>query len=240
MKIAVCIHGLYRAHVQPSPSELNNRFKNLFPEADFYYHTWDEYSNDVPLQYQLDDKHFFTDPEPILDYHPVNDSKTDCKHGKFKSYKDKNIMVNKTQNANKQIIGYALMCKQITEPYDIMIRARWDTAIDTKVDFTQYVEMAYNDGPVGFSSRSNRGPNGRDGTVEMIDKVNVDINDDWYGYLQDALIIHRRDHFDPDYVLQLHKEKNLWPCEWGWYQVLSLNHGDDFHTSFHGGAYLAR
>ena len=63
--------------------------------------------------------------------------------------------------------------------------------------------------------------------------------DDWYGYLPDNMIMHRREHFDSDLVKTLHKEKNLAPAEFGWYQVMSEPYGD-IHTSVHGGVMLVR
>jgi hypothetical protein len=240
MKLAVCMNGLFRNHVKPHVGVLHKRFHEKFPTADFYYHTWTEFENTVPSQYKMNQDYFFTDPEPKLKYHPISDSKTNCKHGKWHPYKSGNLMRHKTQNGSKQILGYAMMHKNIQKEYDVVIRARWDTALDEQVDFTPYIEMAYEEGPVGFSIRGKRGPSGKDGKVKIVEKTDYDPMDDWFGYLQDALIIHKQEHFDPDYVLQLHKDENLWPAEWGWYQVMSLPYGDNIHTSCHGGAYIAR
>mgnify|MGYP001178985969 CR=1 FL=1 len=75
--------------------------------------------------------------------------------------------------------------------------------------------------------------------IPLSEKAQNDKNDDWYGYLPDSLIMHRREHFDTSLVTKLHSEKNLAPAEWGFYQVMSEPYGD-IHTSIHGGAHIAR
>ena len=40
MRIALCIHGLYRNHVSPGPKEIVKRLHTAFADADVYYHTW--------------------------------------------------------------------------------------------------------------------------------------------------------------------------------------------------------
>ena len=66
-----------------------------------------------------------------------------------------------------------------------------------------------------------------------------DINDDWYCFLADSLIFHAPKHFNPKYVQQLHADKNLWPAEWGWWQVLS-EPNNNIHNCYHGGSIIAR
>lgn len=231
MKIALCIHGLYRAHVRPDPKNLIQMMKSAFPTADVYYHTWTERINDVPEQYR---DQLFSCNQPRLNYHPIIDTPDINKHGKFINYKQKNLMNAKQGNASLQILAYADLYRKIPKQYDVYIRARWDTLISTKVDFQPFLEEAL-DHPVGFMHRHRRGvPFDKPAPVDR-----ENINDDWYGYLCDSMIMHPPKHFDPDYVDKLNREKRLWSAEWGWYQVMSEPYGD-VHNCYHGGADLAR
>jgi hypothetical protein len=89
-------------------------------------------------------------------------------------------------------------------------------------------------GPVGFMIRPNRGQ-----SIHEDLPVSTNKDDDWYQFLPDALIFHRKEQYNVDYVYELHEQKNLLPAEWGWYQIMSKPYGD-IHTSVHGGADVAR
>lgn len=205
--------------------------KSAFPTADVYYHTWTERIEDVPEQYR---DQLFSCSQPQLEYHPILDTGEICKHGKFAPYKKHNIMNRKQGFASLQILAYADLFSKIPQDYDVYIRARWDTRLSKKTDFSPFVEEAL-DHPVGFMYRPARTPSFD--APSPVDRENI--NDDWYGYLCDSLIMHPPKHFDPKYVQQLHENKKLWPAEWGWYQVMSEPYGD-VHNCYHGGADLAR
>ena len=231
MRIALCINGLYRNHINPGPKEIITRLHRIFAGADVYYHTWTKRIAEVPLEYH---ENLFYCDEPELDYHPIHDSKTDSLHGKWIPYKSKKISVHKTQHSSKQILGYADVVSKITKEYDVMVRTRWDSLLSNQINFQPYLEEAL-DHPVGFMTRPGRGH-----TVDKISNVNKnDINDDWYCYLADSLIFHAPKHFNPKYVQQLHADKNLWPAEWGWWQVLS-EPNNNIHNCYHGGSIIAR
>ena len=142
--------------------------------------------------------------------------------------------MHKTQHSSKQILGYADVVSKITKEYDVMVRTRWDSLLSNQINFQPYLEEAL-DHPVGFMTRPGRGH-----TVDKISNVNKnDINDDWYCFLADSLIFHAPKHFNPKYVQQLHADKNLWPAEWGWWQVLS-EPNNNIHNCYHGGSIIAR
>ena len=151
-------------------------------------------------------------------------------------------MANKTQHQNKQILAYADLLSKVPDDFDVLIRTRWDVLVSGKANFRPYIEKAYEEGPVGFMSRPKRG-HIVDQLIELPKEDTQQVLkfklDDWYGYLPDNMIMHRREHFDSDLVKKLHKEKNLAPAEFGWYQVMSEPYGD-IHTSVHGGAMLVR
>lgn len=231
MKIALCILGLYRKNVSPPPPKLIKGLRGRFPTADVYYHTWSEKFKDVPIEYQGG---LETCPQPKMDYHPVLDTGEECQHKKFSAYKQKRLMIGKQKFASLQILAYADLYSKIPQQYDLYIRARWDTKVSGKINFNDQMQEALK-GPVGFMYRRNRN--------QIFDKL-VPVNredkaDDWYGYLCDSMIIHTPQHFDPNLVRQLHRDKKLWPAEWGWYQVMSKPYGD-IHQCYHGGADLAR
>lgn len=200
---------------------------DVFKPTDVFFHTWTGCRSTNPY----DTLHC---PEPVLDYHPVDDVKVVCDHGKFSIYKDKKITHDKTANRNKQLLGYADLISKIPTDYDLYIRARWETLTSTNFNYKKYIDIATSKGPVGFMIRRDRYHSIDDDLL-----VSQDRNDDWYQFLPDALIFHKREHFNADLVHELHKERNLLPAEWGWYQIMSKPFGD-IHTSVHGGADVAR
>ena len=73
MKIGICIVGLYRDKLSTMDvKDITKTVHDQFPDADFYYHTWDSEKNNIPLQYH---ENLYTCPEPQFDYHPVADCK---------------------------------------------------------------------------------------------------------------------------------------------------------------------
>tara|TARA_B100000902_G_C27124751_1_gene820513 strand:+ start:69 stop:764 length:696 start_codon:yes stop_codon:yes gene_type:complete len=231
MKLALCIHGLYRPNIYPIPKHLIINLIKTFSTADVYYHTWSNKIESIPIEYigKLENC-----TEPKINYHPIVDSKTDCKHAKWENYKKQKLLFDKMQHASKQILGYADLISKINKKYDVIIRARWDTQISTDIDFGPYLKEAL-EHPIGFMTRPTR----RHNLNELIEVDKTNEADDWFCYLADVLIFHSPKHFDPKYVHKLHKEENLWPCEWGWWQVMSEPYGD-IHNCYHGGAVIAR
>lgn len=227
MKIALCINGVYRPWVTPKPPTLIREMQEVLKPTDIFLHTWTEHRASNPY----DTLHC---PEPVLDYHPVDDVTVECDHGKFASYKANKTVHHKTANRSKQLLAYADLLSKIPDDYDLYIRARWETIVSRSFNYDKYVDIAINKGPVGFSIRPNRGQ-----SIHIDLPVSKDKSDDWYQFLPDALIFHKREHFDIDLVHKLHQEKNLLPAEWGWYQIMSKPFGD-IHTSVHGGADVAR
>jgi hypothetical protein len=228
MRIALCITGLYRNWVNPPIPKLVNSMIKILKPTDVYYHTWTEIKDKNPYD-------VYHCPEPILDYHPIDDVRIECLHEKFIQYKKDKILHDITANRNKQLLGYADLMSKIPDNYDLIIRARWETIVSEKFDYKSYKEKALHDGPVGFMIRPNRNQSIDDNLI-----VSKDKSDDWFYFLPDALIFHKKEQFNVDLVHSLHKEKNLLPAEWGWHQILSRPYGGDIHTSVHGGAHIAR
>lgn len=228
MKIAVCISG----QVRNSNQEAVNKLKTVFPTADFYYHTW----KGLNVSKTLNSIDILRCHEPSIDYHTILDI-DDCKNQKFNFYKDNpNKIHKKFLHASKQILAHAFLVCQLKQNYDIIIRTRWDVKVSKEVDFFPYLEIAYDQGPVGFHTRSKRGDDIHKPYIVDKNKLGPDGLPDprWYSYLPDVLIMHKPIHFNTDYVYELHENKKLMAAEWGWYQTMSEPY-NDHHTSVRGG-----
>jgi hypothetical protein len=237
MKTALLITGQYRPHVEGA-KQLIEHMEDVFKTHTFF-HTWNEDVAKVPIEYH---NRLVYCKEPEVDYHPISDIEWIGKHGKWDKYLQERLLYHKTQHQNKQILAYADLLSKVPDDFDVLIRTRWDVLVSGKVNFKPYIEKAYEEGPVGFMSRPKRGHT-VDQLIELPKEDTQQVLkfklDDWYGYLPDNMIMHRREHFDSDLVKTLHKEKNLAPAEFGWYQVMSEPYGD-IHTSVHGGVMLVR
>ena len=232
MNTAILITGQYRPQVKNAEKLIKN-IVDIF-KCEIFFHTWNDNVTKTPIEYH---NRLVYCKEPEIDYHPISDIKWVGKHGKWKEYTEKKLLYNKTQNANKQIIAYADLLNKIPDHIDMCIRTRWDMNVSNEVDFKPWIERAQ-EGPVGFMTRGSRGHN-IDRLVPLTEEAKLNEVDDWYGYLPDSLIIHKKEHFDSNLVNKLHADKNLAPAEWGFYQVMSEPYGD-IHTSVHGGAQIAR
>jgi len=233
MKTAILVTGHYRKNVRDAKGLIKN-IMEIF-KVPIFFHTWDNDVISVPIEWH---DRLLSCPEPKLDYHPIDDNTLSMKHGKWEAYKTKKLLHNKTANASKQLLAYADLIDKIPDEFDMCIKVRWDIHVSNKVDFTPYLKKAYNDGAVGFMTRGGR-KHAVDNLVPLTEKAMEDKFDDWYGYLPDTMIFHKREQFNSKLVKELHANKALAPAEWGWYQILSEPFGD-IHTSIHGGALISR
>ena len=230
MKIAVCISGLWR-NVTPDCMKLYNRTREVFPDADFYYHTWDKHLHKIPESIRSS---VLTSPEPVLNYHPVYSVDRWNKNNKFFTYRSKIINKEKMSHAKKQILAHAYLVDNLKEEYDIIIRTRWDAVVSDKIDYSKIYDIVLSRGPVGAMNRTTS----KDNKDIYVIQEEISSNNSWYGYLPDAIIFHTPKHFDTKRVYKLHEDKELWAAEWGWYQVMSEPYGD-IHTSLRGGVLVA-
>ena len=183
MKTAILVTGQDRPQVK-NANILVKKMESVF-KAQMFFHTWDKNVTKTPIEYHNRLEYC---KEPVVDYHPRSDIEWVGKHGKWDNYRKKRLLYNKTQHANKQILAYADLLSKIPNDFDLLIRTRWDVLISQKVKFTPYLEKAYEEGPVGFMTRGNRGHL----VDNLLDVPKADITVDWYGYLPDILIHHNR------------------------------------------------
>lgn len=233
MKIAVCFSGLYRKNISINPHYLHANYEKAFPDADFFYHTWDEYITDIPVIYH---DALFSCPEPFLDYHPVFDVSVSSPHPKFPEYKKGNIpdtKKTKLLRQTKQMLGHADLLSKIPQDYDVIVRARYDVNI-WDVNYDKFLNMAAEGTPVGFATKLKQGQQ-----FGKLHEATKEDEETCLGHLPDYMIIHNPKKFDSDYVFRLHREQNLLPGEWGWWQVLSEPYGDN-HRVFCGYAQIVR
>lgn len=239
MKTAICVSGLIRDKHKRNIGLV----KNAFPDADIFYSTWEAYEDDKSRSYKC--KYY---PEPQMHYNPWKDCVTDNPHPKYHAYK-KDFVNNTGQskqtkllNATKQIIAHAYQVADLPEEYDMIVRTRWDTLVSDKANFNHYLNTSYeNDMAIGFAIRGGRWTDlhsFRDiEHVYITQTTDQAWSRDWAWWLNDNLIIHPRKIFDTESVHKMHEAKELWPAEYGWYQVLSK---EDNHHCVYGGAALDR
>ena len=224
MRLAVCISG-----VNDKKSMIVEQLKHKLPEGTYFYHTFSNKTNLVPKDYH---EKLFTMHYPKWHYHPMHVANI-CKHGKFINYTEDRSTWDKFYYGIVPIIQHGDLLRKIPKEFDLIIRVDWNTQIDRQVNLHHWLRKAYEQGPVGFMIRENRGPQFGSGQIQELAKDNNATFDDWYHYLPKTLIIHHRKHFDTKLVNGLIKNAELLPNEWGWYQVLSAPY-NDIHTSVHG------
>ena len=239
MKPVICISGVARGNIKRNIRHL----RKAFPDIPMFFSSWEETKNGMSEEFKSS---YY--PEPHIHYNPWCECVTDNPHPKYHAYKkdfiNKTGMANqaKLMNATKQLIAHAYQVADLPEEYDMIIRTRWDTIVSEHLNFSAYLNQSYNDKQaIGFAIRGGRHiklDKFKDiEHVYITPETDQTWSRDWSYWLNDNLIFHRRDMYDCDLVHKLHKEKRLWPAEYGWYQVLSVM---DNHHCVYGGAALEK
>jgi hypothetical protein len=197
MKVAMCFSGLPRGNYKENIA----RFRRIFPDHDFFFSTW--------RGYEVEGENYTIYEEPMADYLDVLVAKI-----KINPYSK-----NSLYKGYKQIIGHSLqLLFDVPREYDIIVRCRYDSALNEKIDWFRFIEKAYNENTVlGFSSESflnSRGPDAKRWNCP----ANYTLN---YGYprLNDQLIFHKRELFSVEKVFELFQKEMLQPSEHGWLQA---------------------
>ena len=201
---------------------LNEMKKRAFPNADFYYATWESYEDDFKRELPKESCLYLKEPE--VTYHPYLDMNPE--HYISPAYCSL-VKTMTTASAEKkewsrhhckQIIQHNELYKSLPEQYDVIVRTRYDIYISDQSNFNLYITDTY----------ENNRANGFGWTQRhSIHEIKENAGTNRY-YLCDALIIHPAKAYDTQYVDLLVEEKRLHAAEWGWCQVLSaplgLNH----------------
>jgi hypothetical protein len=203
MRVAVCVSGVVRGEVKRN----NERLKEKFPGADFYYATWDGSFPDCK-----------TFPEPKPHYHPYVD--IDPKHYTCPIYRDAVAWAKKggkerlnwTSHHVKQILIHFWLADTIKDNYEIVIRTRFDAYISRKADFNPYILDTYTNNRANCFGTTR--PEGFDSLFEVELKG---IHTNW---MLDSLFIHNACLIDRAKVDDLYDNKKRHAAEFGWHQVL--------------------
>lgn len=239
MKIAICISGLARGNIKRNIGYL----KKAFPDVPMFFSSWEEHKNDESERYNST---YY--PEPTMHYNPWCECVKDNPHPKYHVYKKQFLEKTgeshkkKLLNATKQLIAHAYQVADLPQEYDMIIRARWDTVVSEKVNFSKYLEQSYNENmAIGFAIRGGRWTDlNRFKDIDHVfinEDTDIMWSRDWSYWLNDFLIFHPRNLYDTELVHKLHKEKKLWPAEYGWYQMLSTL---DNHHCVYGGVVIEK
>lgn len=241
MKIAFCVSGIPRSGVG-NKEQQNEDFerdlqshKKAFPTADFYYGTWQQYESDA-LKIIPKNSEFTTFEEPKMFYHPFYDIPDELKHSirlkniveKYKTITDERQ--DRYRHQTKQILSHAFMLDyfDLKDNYDIILRSRYDTYIYESANFRPILDQVYlNKSAIGFALPKNAPFN----TLKKLARKDKNC----YKFLFDSLIIHSNEVFDTENVYDLHEKGELLPCEFGWYQTMSMPY-DDNHECYTGWA----
>lgn len=232
MKIAVCVSGILNAPNDISElTRYNRRLIEKFPNADFYYGTWEsqrELFSSVFPKYKC---HYFEDIK--MHYHPY----LGIKEGHYimpqfpklvQFIKKKKWQIEWSLHHTKQIIIHGLLSDSIPKKYDIVVRTRYDAFIHRDADFSNYIADSHkNSRAIGFATTQREKFN----QLYPSDyKKDDGLMKKW---MLDQLIIHPASMMNAKYAIKLHALCRLHPAEVGWYQVLSKPFGGN-HLNYHG------
>lgn len=229
--IAVCVSGLAR----PGYKQALELAKTVFPYDTFYMH-WKGY--DAP---EVDQCEYFD--EPHYDYHNLTETKykPDChiwrrytKQGTGKIYRKPGLL-EKTKANSKQTLAHYWLVNTLPEKYTTIIKLRYDTLLSTKVDFQPLLKKCINEDTVIGIAGSSPG-------IDINTPLKIHSYKDCSRcpgpYLWDHIIFHPR--WKLKNVEKLWREKNLMGAEWGFYQVLHHQWGDNNYLNVAGGNALTK
>ena len=237
-KTAVCISGKVNSiRGQVGLSENLAKLRTKFPGADFFFATWkserETFESSFP---ELVNSCLYVD-EPVIEYHPylgiVGETSKFYKEEIEKTRRSSKDKIQWKSHHTKQILIHSLLLDACVDAakYDVVVRARFDSYVTNRADFTPFIEETRNSGKVnGFGITR---WNDRTKCRMMYHTESNDLNNSHSVYLLDQCIIHQRSRIDTDRVWELHRAKRLLAAEFGWCQILSEPWGR-IHTNNHG------
>jgi len=241
MRVAVVFSGLLRGSWE---NNINDH-KKIFPDADFYFHTWEQYKDDYPKLDLITSK----EPDPQFNAYE-NETFLNLRRFREKNFTD--TFMSTQQRRVIQFIAHADALTKIPLEYDVIVRARYDVVVfpALKKKYHYYLKQCFEkQRSVGFSynafnpDRNVRAFNG----VEYpdLDKLHL-INKKRLRHtsyegrhaIPDYMIFHPHRHCDPYEIYSLYKDELLFSSEPGWWQVLCYKKRNPI--SVHGGALVER
>lgn len=227
MKIAVCYSGLLRTW--------NGWYKNhtsalrhLEGKVDFHYSCW-KTNRDL------------TDfPVNVVQFEQPKTEYNCYESGSFKNIYGDTVGKKETEQfrlytGNLQQLAHYTLLQSLKEEYDVIIRLRYDIIMNPELDLLPLIQECFKTGKaIGI------------GNLQKADDLNPDMykmvpclvkgNEPFKVRMADFINIHKFHNIED--VFKLHEEKQLWPTNPGWYQILSKpGYG---HRTYLGGVSLVR
>ena len=229
MKVAVCYSGLYREFIG---WQENHKFITDHADAVFYS-TWNE-RPEPPVQ----DCMFFD--EPVIDYNPFLLPAFIDKFPEFidKFSKPNSFWDSLAARSTKQIIAHDLIVTALPSEFDLVIRMRYDTWLGNH-NWQRYLQQSYDaNSVVSFGNVNSTMDNNNNMCNESINEVTKLCGPDLLkSRLTDFMNIHSP--YKIKGACELHQQKQLFPSNSGWYQVL-VEPYKEAHVNYAGGIMLSR
>lgn len=223
VKVAVCVSGAVSANIDnPDFVQCNTVLKSKFPDADFYYATWDSYKDKFESLFPNEQCQYFE--EPVVPYHPMVDIKQEDRLSPhFQPVLDLYTSLNVLPWAahhTKQILCHFWLADRIKNDYDVIVRTRYDVVFYETTRFEPFIKNAvkYQEA-TGFAT-----PEGELKELRHRTDAEFGAKSFYNTWLYDQVIIHPASWINVDLVNTLHKEARLQAAEFGWYQVLCHPH----------------
>lgn len=227
--IAVCISGLAGAkHIIGKDIVKNVERNKKLLNFPFYFSHWKGYGIELPYDCLYLE-------EPKLHYHCILDieKNMECETwNRYKNYKVKNKpgLYDTSKKWVNQMLAHSRLVNTIPEKYNIIIRLRYDSYLNSSVDFLKYIEEVETDNiPIGVSSFNYGEDKLQKIPYNELKPVRHQPKDCVYckgEFLWDHMIIHKREHLVN--VEELFLSNKLMASEWGWYQILAGQHNIPF------------
>ncbi len=226
MRVAVCVSGAFNSVNGKDGIIKNNTIhKSLFPDADFYYATWDIFKLEFENVFPNEKCKYFS--EVNMHYHPYVDidKKDHCSTHYEKTTnwvkKGGKERIDWTSHHTKQILIHAWLIDEIKNNYDVIVRTRFDAYIFKEAKFSGYLEDTFK------NNRANCFGATKQSKFDMLMEFDPVKHSRFNYWLLDQLIIHNSNVVDIEHVNLLHEEKKLHAAEYGWYQALSMPYGSN-------------
>lgn len=220
MKIALCISGQIRSDAQKNVERLEKYFE---PDTTVLA-TWSNQDTNIEKMLYYE--------EPVMHYNPALEIDGDIPQTYMKYIRNGMAKRDFWKHRTKQILIHAYLLRDISEKYDMIIRARFDTIISDVVEVKNLLRESYDHNKaIGFYV-----PKGQNlKHLNKLEKHDKNHNR-CLEHLVDHLIMHPRKLFDIEKTLSMHEQKKLIVAETGWWQVLSKDHNSnhDCYLGFAG------
>lgn len=234
MRVAVCVSGAFNTGNPNGDLVKNNTIQKAnFPDADFYYATWQSFRPEFEKLFPNKKCIYF--PEHKVQYHPYEIAK---EHHLSDFYQQTANWAKKggtermrwTSHHTKQILIHSWLMDTIENEYDVIVRTRFDGFISKNAKFAPYLEDTFK------NNRANCFGATHQEKFDQLREIKSNPNSkegSWSVRLLDQLIIYNANALDGKVVNTLDREHLLLAAEYGWYQVISLPRGSN-HRNFSG------